>query len=74
MCHEQYDRSLGRKVHLCVIFGAENVEGQNFPYENRFFRQNIVNLLENFQTKPTANRIERGLNESGLFPYHRVVT
>ena len=37
MCHEQYDRSLGRKVHLCVIFGAENVEGQNFPCENRFF-------------------------------------
>ena len=44
MCHEQYDRSLGRKVHLCVIFGAENVEGHNFPYENRFFRQNIIKI------------------------------
>ena len=44
MCLEQCDRSLRWKVHLCVIFGAENVEGQNFPYENRFFRQNIIKI------------------------------
>ena len=74
MCLEQCDCSLWWKVHLCVIFGAENVEGQSFPYENRFVCQNIINLLDNWQTKPKANRIERGLNESELFSYHRVVT
>ena len=49
------------------------LKGKTFLMKIDFFCQ-IVNLLENWQTKPKANRIERGLNESGLFPYHRVVT